>query len=195
MTFVSRRIALALTMAVALVVGTSAAVSAQSIASFSALAVSPGAPPGQATLSIDILLTRWSSPEERDLVTTTLLEQGPAKLLELLQKMPPVGRLTTPGSTGFALRFAMGYKTGQIDRVLILTDRPVGVWEAQAGARSLDYPFTVIEMVLRPNARGEGQVAVAAKILVDRATRSMSFEDYSVWPVRLQSLRHEMKSQ
>ena len=177
----------------AVVIGTPVTGHAQTVASFSALAVSLGAPPGQATLPVDILLTRWSTPEERELVTTTLLEQGPAKLLDLIRKMPPVGRLTTPGSTGFELRFAMGYKSGQFDRVLILTDRPVGFWEAQAGARTLDYPFTVIEMVLRPNAKGEGQVAVAAKVLVDRVTKAMSFEDYSISPVRLQSLRHEVK--
>jgi len=177
----------------ALLMGASATTHAQTVANFSALAVSMGAPPGQGTLSVDILLTRWSTPEERDLVSTTLLEQGPAKLLELIRKMPPVGRLTTPGSTGFELRFAMGFKSGQDDRVFILTDRPVGFWETQAGARSLDYPFTVIEMVLRPNARGEGQVAVAAKVLVDRVTKAISFEDFSISPVRLQSLRHEVK--
>src|SRR5512134_752047 len=113
----------------ALLMGAPASGRAQTVARFSALAVSLGAQPGQATLPIDILLTRWSTPEERELVTTTLVEQGPAKLLDLIRKMPPVGRLTTPGSTGFELRFAMGYKSGQTDRVLILTDRPVGFWE------------------------------------------------------------------
>jgi hypothetical protein len=172
------------------ILGTSAAGRPQAVARFSALAVSPGAPAGQATLPIDIIVTRWSTSEERDLVTTTLLEQGPAKLLELLKGMPPVGRLTTPGSTGFELRYAVGAKVDAMDRILILTDRPVGFFEVSAGARSLDYPLTVIEITLDPNGRGKGKVAVAAKIVVDRGTKAFSFEDYSVFPVLLQSVQH-----
>src|SRR5688500_3780056 len=115
---------------------------AQAVARFTALAVSPGAPAGQATLPIDIIVTRWSTTAARRLVTTTLLEQGPAKLLGVLKAMPAVGRLTTPGSTGFELRYAIGAKVDSMDRIMILTDRPVGFFEASAGARSLDYPLT-----------------------------------------------------
>jgi hypothetical protein len=191
MSELSRRSVLALTLVMALLsLERGTAAQTQAVARFSALAVSPGAPAGQATLPIDIIVTRWSTIEERDLVTTTLLEQGPAKLLGVLKAMPAVGRLTTPGSTGFELRYAIGAKVDSMDRIMILTDRPVGFFEASAGARSLDYPLTVIEITLDRNGKGKGTVAVAARIVVDRGTKAFSFEDYSVFPVMLQSVQH-----
>jgi hypothetical protein len=192
MSELSRRSVLALTLVMALLsLESGTAAQTQAVARFSALAVSPpGAPAGQATLPIDIIVTRWSTTEERDLVTTTLLEQGPAKLLDVLKAMPAVGRLTTPGSTGFELRYAIGAKVDSMDRIMILTDRPVGFFEVSAGARSLDYPLTVIEITLDRNGKGKGTVAVAARIVVDRGTKEFSFEDYSVFPVLLQSVQH-----
>lgn len=170
------------------VVAPAAAQSTPPAQRFSALAVDLGSP-GAATLSVDVSITRWSTPDERDAVMNTLLEQGSAKLLQLLRAMPPVGRLSTPGTTGFELRYAARTSAGGTDRIFLLTDRPVGFWEASAGGRSLDYPFTVIELRVGPSGQGDGKIVVAAKVSVDRRTRTITFEDFGISPVLLQNLR------
>jgi hypothetical protein len=149
--------------------------------------------PGAATLSIDLSITRWSTPAERDMVVTTLLEQGSARLLQVLRAMPPVGRLSTPGTTGFELRYASVTSAGGTDRIFLLTDRPVGFWEASSSSRTLDYPFTVIELRVRPNGQGDGKIVVAARVSLDRATRTISFEDFGISPVLLQNLRRNSR--
>lgn len=172
-------------------VATPAAQSGEPVARFSALAVVPNAPPGQAAQSIDIIINRWSTPAERDRINTTLLEQGPEKLLQVLREMPEIGRLTSPGVLGHSLRYVARSSSGGTDRLLILTDRPIETWEAAQGGRTLDYPFTVIELRMGPSGRGEGKITVAAKIAVDKFSKEILFEDYSPTPVTLQGLRRE----
>lgn len=163
------------------------------VAVYTALAVSPGDNPGSSATPIELTITRWSTPAERERINVTLLELGPEKLLDLLRDMPSVGRLSTPGAVGHALRYAVQSKSGGMEHILLLTDRPVGVWEASASGRTLEYPFTVIELRVRPSGDGDGKVAVAAKISVDRLTKNISFEDYSLAPVLLQGLKRDRR--
>jgi hypothetical protein len=157
---------------------------------YSAVAVSLGAPPGQVTLPIDVTVTRWSSPAERDMVVTTLAEQ-PGALLDVLKRMPPVGRLTTTGIVGHELRYAVLSSSGGTDRILLLTDRPIGMGEAMSGNRTLAYPFTVIELRVGPSGRGDGRIVVAAKLGLDPPTRSFVVEDYSISSVQLHNVRRQ----
>lgn len=165
-----------------------AAQSKGAIARFTALAVDPGASPGMTTMTVDVTVTRWSTQAERELVTSTLLEQ-PTKLLDVLQKMPPVGRLSSPGGVGWELRYAVESRSGGTSRIVLLTDRPVGFNEAQYQGRTLDYPFTVIEMRVPPSGNGEGTIAVAAKIMVDRLSKDLILENYTIAPVQLRGVK------
>jgi len=182
-----RTLALALTL-IAATAATGTAQSKGSVATFTALAVDPGASPGMTTMTVDVTVTRWSTQAERDAVTTTLMEQ-PTKLLEVLQKMPPVGRLSSPGGVGGELRYAAEGKSGGTSRIVMLADRPVGFAEAQYQGRTLEYPFTVIEMRVPPSGNGEGTIAVAAKIMVDRVSKDLILENYTIAPVQLRGVK------
>jgi hypothetical protein len=155
---------------------------------YSALAVDAGAMPGQTAFNVDVNITRWSTPEEREAIITTLME-NPTKLLEVLQKMPVVGRLTSPGSVGWELRYATISQTGGTDRIVLLTDRPMGFAETASRSRTTQYPFTVIEMRVPPNGDGEGRIMVAAQIAVNRTSRSLMIEDYNIAPVQLRAVK------
>jgi hypothetical protein len=159
---------------------------------FHALAVQMGASPGQVSVPIDLTVTRWSTPSERDTVMSTILEQ-PKKLVEVLQKMPSVGRLSGVGDVGYDLRYAENTSSGGTDRIVLMTDRPVGFAEAQDSGRTLDYRITVIELRVGSNGKGEGKVAVAAKLTTDRKTKQLTVEDWNISPVRLQSLERDKK--
>src|SRR4051812_30896205 len=105
--------------------------------------------------TIDISVDRWSTDQERDALISVVLKQGPEKLLDALQDAKPVGHFGPPGNLGWDLRFArkISLPDGG-ERVVLVTDRPVSFREAANQPRSIDYPFTVIE--LRLNADGEG---------------------------------------
>lgn len=158
--------------------------------SFSALAVQPGAAPGLTTIPIGINITRWSTAEEQQLLMTTLVEQ-PANLLNVLRKMPAVGRLTTPGSVGFELRFAQRTNPAGVEQILLLTDRPVGFSEAASQSRTLDYPITAIQLRVPPAIKGDGQVLVAARLSASPGTRQLRIENWDIAPIQLQSVTRD----
>jgi hypothetical protein len=57
--------------------------------------------------------------------------------------------------------------------------------------RTIDYPFTVIDLRVRADDEGEGKMSLFAKITVRGDT--IELEDYGTQPVLLQSVRRETK--
>jgi len=64
------------------------------------------------------------------------------------------------------------------------------VGEARRGARSLDYPFTYIELFMDRNGKGEGELIPAARVRATGA-KSWEIENFGVYPARLTNVRQE----
>lgn len=131
-----------------------------------------------------ISLDRWSTMADRDRLVRTLREQGPRAMLDALRDMRPVGRIRTPDSLGYDLHYAQQMATDDGGRrIVIATDRPIGFWEAWNRPRSVDYPFTVIQMNINREGRGTGTMSLATRI---RAYASIiELEDFASSPVML----------
>ncbi len=150
---------------------------------FSAGAIDPNT--GASGL-VQITVTRWSTPAERQALVSTLLEKGQDALLDKLQDMKPVGRIRTPDSIGYELRYAQQRPAAEGGRdIVIATDRPISFWEAVNRPRTIQYPFTLIQMHIGQNGKGEGKLAIATKITADPDTKTVEIEDYAHQPVRL----------
>lgn len=69
------------------------------------------------------------------------------------------------------------------------TDRPTGIWEAINRPRTIDYPFTFIE--LRLNAQGieEGKLSRATRIISSGDGSYVELENYAAQPVDLTEVR------
>ena len=162
---------------------------------FTAMAVNMGSPGPGGAGTVEMVVNRWSTDAERDRLLAVLMEKGPEKLLETLQKLPRVGYIRTPNSIGYDLHFAR--KTPLPDggeRVVMATDRYISFWEAANRPRSIDYPFTVIELRINTNGEGEGKMSLATKITADKESNTIVLENYATQPVLLQSVRREVKS-
>jgi hypothetical protein len=145
---------------------------------------------------IDITVEHWSTPAQRDKLMSVLLNQGPEKLLDVLKDMPHVGYFNTPGNLRWELRYA--WKTAQPDggeRVVLATDRPISFREASRQARTLDYPFTVIELRLNKDGEGEGMMSLATKIIPDKESNTVTLENWGTQPVQLKLVRRERITQ
>ena len=70
----------------------------------------------------------------------------------------------------------------------IATDRKIGYFEFDRGARSLDYPFTLMELHLDKDGNGEGKVSVGTKISVNE-DKQIELENYGMQPVQLNKVR------
>src|SRR5262245_34627457 len=55
---------------------------------------------------VEISIRRWSTPAEREQLLGTLFKEGSDELLQKLESMRSVGRIYTPGSLGYELRYA-----------------------------------------------------------------------------------------
>lgn len=141
---------------------------------------------------VDIKVDRWSTDEEREKLITTFLEKGPNKLLDTLQDLKKIGYIRLPNTLGYDLHFARLTPLPEGGRkIVIATDRPIGFAEARNQPRTIDYPFTLIEIRLKPDGTGEGKMSVATKISMNKKTKTVELENYSSEPVRLTNVKVE----
>ena len=137
-----------------------------------------------------MVVTRWSTDDEQDMLMATLFDRGPEALLDELRETRRVGYIRPPNCLGYDLRFAkeIPEKDGG-RRVVLVTDRPIDFWEAANQPRSIDYPFTVIELRLTRDGEGEGRMSIATKITGNRVFDLIELEDYATQPVQLMGVR------
>ena len=142
--------------------------------------------------TLDIVIERWSTDEERDTLRGLLIEKGSDALLKALQGIKPrVGYIRTSTSLGWDVQFAREQPIGDGRRVTIATDRPMSFWELRAQPRSVDYDFTLAEIHLTKDGKGEGKLATRAKISWNQETRTVEIENYGIEPVRLTEVHVE----
>jgi hypothetical protein len=176
----------------ALAVGT-LVVKAAALERYVALAVNLGGTPGPTGAgTVEITIDNWSTDAQRDQLMKALIEKGPEKLLDTLQKMPRVGSIRTPNSIGYDLHYArkMPMDEGG-DQIILATDRYIGFWEAANRPRTVDYPFTLIEMRVGKDGVGEGKMSLFTKIMYDKKKNQIVLEDYGSQPVLLTQVRRE----
>lgn len=162
---------------------------------FTAIAVNTGGSPGPTGAQmVEIVIDRWSTASETDRLLKVLQEQGPEKLLDALHAVPRLGYIRTPDSIGYELHFATrtpGEDGGE--DIVIATDRFISFWEAVNRPRTINYPFTVIQMRMKPGGQGEGKLSIAAKLAVDRKRRTIILEDYGTQPVLLNNVQRQAR--
>jgi len=139
---------------------------------------------------VEMLVERYSTDAERDRLLEALMEKGPEKLLDTLQSLPRVGYIRTPNSIGYDLHYARKAPLPEGgERVTLATDRYIGFWEAANRPRTIDYPFTVIELRLNSDGVGEGKMSIATKVTMDKDKKQIELENYGTQPVLLNNVR------
>lgn len=179
---------------VALVVGTVHGRSSTGPDRFVAFAVNMGSAWAGDTATVEIVIERWSPQAQTDRLLAALREQGPAEMLGVLREAPRVGFMRTPGNLGYDLRYARRVAAADGgERIVIATDRPIMFWEAANRPRTIDYPFTVIELRLDRDGQGEGKLSLATKITANRLGH-IELENFDTQPIQLRSVRREPRS-
>jgi hypothetical protein len=142
--------------------------------------------------NIDITVNRWSTDKQRDALMAVVMQKGPEKLLDALQDMPVVGHFGAPGNLSWDIHFArkMPLPDGG-DRVVLITDRRIGFWEAANQPRSIDYPFTFIDIRLNRDGDGEGKMSLATRVIYDKKDNMISLENFQTSPVLLTNIKRE----
>ena len=143
---------------------------------------------------VDIEIDRWSTEAERDDLIAAFNAKGPDALLSKLQGTKRVGYMRLPNTLGYDLHYARrhpGEDGGE--QIVIATDRRIGFWEARNQPRTIDYPFTLIDIRLTSAGEGEGKMSVATKISYNKKKHAVELENYASEPVRLTTVKVEPK--
>ena len=152
-----------------------------------------------ATAQVDFLVDRWSTEAEREMLITSMLEQGQDGLLKKLRAMPSHGRMRFPAwqgpdplhaALGWDLRYA--WQTPLPDggqRIVLALDRYISFWEQRNQPRTIDYPFTFIELRVDKNGEGEGKMSIATKVTFDKTKKVIELENYASEAVRLNKVK------
>ena len=155
---------------------------------------------------VRIRIDRWSTQQQREALIKAFQDRqkdGPLKaqeaLLKALEKQKEVGRFNFPGYTGpdpnnnlrlgTAIKYAMNFPVdGGGRRIVVMTPRIIGFQEAVDQPRTHDYPFSIFEMRFDASGKGEGRMAYATQIRVDKTKTAIELENYSTEPLRLNQL-------
>jgi hypothetical protein len=145
--------------------------------------------------TLDIVIERWSTDEERKKVLDTLVEKGEDKLMDMVQDIKPrAGFIRTTQSLGWDISFARYADLASGGhRIVFVTDRPMGFYELSNNTRSRDYEFMVCEIRLNKDGKGEGKLSSATKITYDKEKKEVTLENYGIEPVRLTTVSVEKK--
>jgi len=142
---------------------------------------------GARTGTLDIVVERWSTDEDRDQLRSMLIEKGSDALLKALHKLKPrAGFIRSSTSLAWDIQYAREQANDDGSRrIIIATDRPLTYWELANQPRSVDFEFTLAEIRLSKEGKGEGKLVPAAKITWNQDKRTIEIENYSNEPVRL----------
>jgi hypothetical protein len=151
---------------------------------------------------VEIRITKWSTAEERQGLIGIFLDKGQDGLLRALEKVDAHGRLRAPGAMGTGpassqaslgndLRYAWHTKLPDGgDRIVVATDRIISFREQANQPRTVDYPFTFIQIHLpKGGGEGEGKWAAATKLSFDKKKNAVEMENYGTEPVRLNQIK------
>lgn len=139
---------------------------------------------------IEIYIDRWSTPEERNMLLGTLAEGGPQALVNALQRIEPVGRIRVGTRTSYPLSYSRQIVNEDGSRTIrLVTDRPISSLEALNASITMDHAFSLFELNVDADNKGDGTVIAGARIKLDMEAGTMGIESYDSAPLRLGSIR------
>lgn len=141
---------------------------------------------------LDIEIRRFTDAGENERLMTAFDEKGQQGLIDALQKTPAVGFLRAPGQLAYEFHYArvISEKDG-VRRILLLTDRPIGFFEAVNRGRSIDYPFTMMDLRIDASGRGEGKLFLVTKI--SRSGDLFILENFASQPIVISEMKRKSR--
>jgi hypothetical protein len=120
-------------------------------------------------------------------LTGTLAAKGQYSLRDELWRQRSAGYLRVGGRLGYPVAAVLSQETATGRTLHVVLNRPLSTREVQYFTRSSKYPFTVLELKVDKNGKGEGRLLGAAKMQMNGDT--LEFKSLGVEPVRLLAVR------
>jgi hypothetical protein len=137
---------------------------------------------------VSIHITRWTSEDENARLLNILRKDGQDAFLRALVDVKSVGWIATP--TSLRYDFFYSHATSTKDggrRILLITDRPMQMWERIEASPTRDYPFTVVELRLDKNGMGSGTLAQLVQLQLSGDV--LGIENFASGPMKLNEVK------
>ncbi|MDH3743647.1 MAG: hypothetical protein OES47_00935 [Acidobacteriota bacterium] len=136
--------------------------------------------------NLDIVIYEWTSPEERQALIKTFVENGNEALYDALDDVSEKGYLKLPQTLGYGMQYAWQVEVDGKRRIVLATDRPMGFLELSRGFRSRDYNVSLVILELDPETgEGEGTAIGGAELSINKETGRLDVEFAGTQPTRL----------
>lgn len=137
---------------------------------------------------VTIRITRWTPDADHERLMSILREKGQDAFLRQLTDQAAVGSIATPTSLKYDFFYARQEQLAEGGRkIFMITDRPMDFYERVTSARSRDYPFTVIQMTLGKDGKGEGSLAQLVQLRL--VGEFLGIENLATSPMKLAEIK------
>lgn len=136
-----------------------------------------GGSAGGTTVSIDVRINRYNTQEDI-LKFAELLKEGGTDALRRALEKEDVGQLSPTARVGTPIALARKLKSGNKTIIRVVTARNLPFVELRYSGRSVDYPFTILQLELDEKGKGTGTAIAAAKIRFNKKKNEYEIESY-----------------
>ena len=139
---------------------------------------------GTGITPLKIRINRWTSDEDNERLLGILRDKGQGAFLDALLDHKAVGSISTPTSLKYDFFYARQSKTPDgTRRIMLISDRPMSVSERASAAQSREYPFTVIDLQIPKEGKGEGTLAQLVQLRL--LGNILGIENLATGPMKL----------
>lgn len=142
---------------------------------------------GGTMIRLTIIINSYTPDEEVQPLAETLKTNGPEALSKALEKMDR-GDIAAGDQLGNTINVARTFQTDKGRVIRLLLNRPIGFLEAARRGRSMDYEFSLVELLVDEKGKGSGVMVPAAKIMFNKEGQ-LDIENYGTSPVRITSVQ------
>jgi hypothetical protein len=147
---------------------------------------------GAITSTFTLRIKRYTPDNEVLRLTRLLKDSGQDALSKALDR-EDLGNIQIGVNVGQTINAAW-VSTGEEGerRITVLAKRWIGTFEQRRGTRSLDYPFTYVELFVDERGRGDGGMIPAAKVRA-LGDKTIEVENFGIYPARLNNVKRRVK--
>jgi hypothetical protein len=131
------------------------------------------------SFTLKITIDEYSPEEDRQILIQAFQKDKNEGLYKALRKLPTRGRIQTPETVGYELKFIrlLPNSPPGTRKIRIMTDRPITLGESMAQSRSLDYTLSGVELDLNDaKEKSTGVLLPLCEFVIDKKTKEFTIE-------------------
>jgi hypothetical protein len=119
---------------------------------------------------VKIIIYEFSSPEDRDILVQAFAKGQNDGLVNALEKMKSVGRITIPGTLGYDLSYIREILTPTGRTIRFVTNRKIAFGESYWNTQTKSFNLTAGEITLNDadKSKSEGVLFPAAQLIINK---------------------------